>query len=253
MWTASVQKTLQTAHILAAAFSASYIETGSSSFKAHIGHWIYTQKSSTAIACSYCFWWLKHTRFTTNVFFPSFLQTTPPYTHVREITEISHAEKKHGVLFAFQIMTALAMSACILKSMSFSGSNSLGILFWTLLVGKGQMPFEGTPMELLHAIAQKRPMPVHEFRRDIPQVLAMIIEKVRHVSVTFNLRSSRSLASFEEPRYAIQQCIWTQSWFTRMPEAFVDRSVISIRSSSWSQGIRFARRTILAELDLPFL
>lgn len=56
---------------------------------------------------------------------------------------------------------------------------SLGILFWTLLVGRGQMPFEGVPLELLHSIVQKRPMPVHEVRRDVPQVLATIVEKVR--------------------------------------------------------------------------
>ena len=55
---------------------------------------------------------------------------------------------------------------------------SLGIMFWTLLVGRGQMPFEGGPLELLHAIVQKRPMPVHEVRRDVPQVLAYIIDKV---------------------------------------------------------------------------
>ncbi|KAL5518690.1 CHK1 [Sanghuangporus vaninii] len=55
---------------------------------------------------------------------------------------------------------------------------SLGILFWTLLVGQGQMPFEGSPTEILHAIAQRRPMPVHEFRRDIPQVVAQIIERL---------------------------------------------------------------------------
>ncbi|KAJ7139584.1 dual-domain HisK/Mak2 protein kinase [Mycena epipterygia] len=54
---------------------------------------------------------------------------------------------------------------------------SLGILFWTLLVGRGQMPFEGGPLELLHSIVQKRPMPVHEVRRDVPQVLASIIDK----------------------------------------------------------------------------
>lgn len=58
---------------------------------------------------------------------------------------------------------------------------SLGILFWTLLVGRGQMLFEGGPLELLHAIVQKRPMPVHEVRRDVPQVLASIIDKVRTV------------------------------------------------------------------------
>lgn len=56
---------------------------------------------------------------------------------------------------------------------------SLGILFWTLLVGRGQMPFEGGALELLHSIVQKRPMPVHEVRRDVPQVLANIVDKVR--------------------------------------------------------------------------
>ena len=55
---------------------------------------------------------------------------------------------------------------------------SLGVLFWTLLVGRGVLPFEGGPLELLHAIVQKRPMPVHEVRRDVPQVLALIIDKV---------------------------------------------------------------------------
>lgn len=55
---------------------------------------------------------------------------------------------------------------------------SLGIVFWTLLVGRGTMPFEGGPLELLHAIVQKRPMPVHEVRRDVPQVVASIIDKV---------------------------------------------------------------------------
>ncbi|KDR85277.1 hypothetical protein GALMADRAFT_218372 [Galerina marginata CBS 339.88] len=55
---------------------------------------------------------------------------------------------------------------------------SLGILFWTLLVGRGQMPFEGGALELLHSIVQKRPMPVHEVRRDVPQVLANIIDKL---------------------------------------------------------------------------
>lgn len=46
------------------------------------------------------------------------------------------------------------------------------------LVGHGTMPFEGDPMELLHSVVQKRPMPVHEVRRDVPQVLANIVDKV---------------------------------------------------------------------------
>ena len=55
---------------------------------------------------------------------------------------------------------------------------ALGVMFWTLLVGRGTLPFEGGPLEILHAIVQKRPMPVHEVRRDVPQVLALIIDKV---------------------------------------------------------------------------
>ena len=55
---------------------------------------------------------------------------------------------------------------------------SLGILCWTLLVGRGQMPFEGGPLEVLHSIVQKRPMPVNEVRRDVPQVLSHIVDKV---------------------------------------------------------------------------
>ncbi|EJD55247.1 hypothetical protein AURDEDRAFT_140870 [Auricularia subglabra TFB-10046 SS5] len=55
---------------------------------------------------------------------------------------------------------------------------SLGIVFWMLLVGHGTMPFEGGPMELLHSIVQKRPIIVHEVRRDVPLVVALIIDKL---------------------------------------------------------------------------
>ncbi|KAF9015434.1 dual-domain HisK/Mak2 protein kinase [Cyathus striatus] len=70
---------------------------------------------------------------------------------------------------------------------------SLGILFWTLLVGRGQMPFEGGPLELLHAIVQKRPMPVHEVRRDVPQVLASIIDKMLCKSPDTRYQSAHGL------------------------------------------------------------
>ncbi|KAF7367339.1 Histidine kinase [Mycena sanguinolenta] len=70
---------------------------------------------------------------------------------------------------------------------------SLGILFWTLLVGRGQMPFEGGPLELLHSIVQKRPMPVHEVRRDVPQVLASIIDKLLVKSPDGRYQSARGL------------------------------------------------------------
>ncbi|KAF9454975.1 dual-domain HisK/Mak2 protein kinase [Macrolepiota fuliginosa MF-IS2] len=70
---------------------------------------------------------------------------------------------------------------------------SLGILFWTLLVGRGQMPFEGGPLELLHAIVQKRPMPVHEVRRDIPQVLANIVDKLLAKNPDMRYQSAHGL------------------------------------------------------------
>ena len=76
---------------------------------------------------------------------------------------------------------------------------SLGILFWTLLVGRGQMPFEGGPLELLHAIVQKRPMPVHEVRRDVPQVLALILERVRPLKVQPHRILITPLASGKTP------------------------------------------------------
>ena len=55
---------------------------------------------------------------------------------------------------------------------------ALGIVFWTLLVGRGRMPFDGRPREPLQAIVHKCPLPIHEVRRDVPQALASIIEKV---------------------------------------------------------------------------
>ena len=55
---------------------------------------------------------------------------------------------------------------------------ALGIVFWTLIVDRERMPFDGRPRELLQAIAHKRPLPLHEVRRGVAQVLAFIIEKV---------------------------------------------------------------------------
>jgi len=73
---------------------------------------------------------------------------------------------------------------------------SLGILFWTLLVGRGQMPFEGGALELLHSIVQKRPMPVHEVRRDVPQVLADIIDKVPFLFPKFERDCLKFVSSY---------------------------------------------------------
>lgn len=97
---------------------------------------------------------------------------------------------------------------------------SLGIVFWTLLVGRGTMPFEGGHLELLHAIVQKRPPPVHEVRRDVPMVLALIIEKVRvcvlkssvpwlFLFVNTKLKQTY-LVIGEKPGCEVSECIWTQ-------------------------------------------
>ncbi|KAI0809255.1 histidine kinase [Irpex lacteus] len=70
---------------------------------------------------------------------------------------------------------------------------ALGVMFWTLLVGRGVLPFEGGPLELLHSIVQKRPMPVHEVRRDVPQVLAMVIDKLLAKSPDSRYQSAHGL------------------------------------------------------------
>lgn len=56
---------------------------------------------------------------------------------------------------------------------------SLGVLFWSLIVGRGTLPFEGGPLEMLHACVHSRPVPVHEVRRDsVPLVLSQIVERL---------------------------------------------------------------------------
>jgi serine/threonine protein kinase len=55
---------------------------------------------------------------------------------------------------------------------------ALGVLFWTLLVGHGRLPFEGSAMELLHSVVQRRPASVHEVRRDVPEVVSKVVDKV---------------------------------------------------------------------------
>lgn len=55
---------------------------------------------------------------------------------------------------------------------------SLGVFFWTLVVGREMLPFEGSPLELLHAIVQKKPLSACEVRKDVPPVLSSILDKV---------------------------------------------------------------------------
>lgn len=55
---------------------------------------------------------------------------------------------------------------------------SLGVLFWTLIAGRGAMPFDGSPLEILHAVVQNKPIAVRDVRKDIPEILSSIIAKV---------------------------------------------------------------------------
>ncbi|KAG9055946.1 hypothetical protein FS842_000718 [Serendipita sp. 407] len=55
---------------------------------------------------------------------------------------------------------------------------ALGVLFWTMAVGNGTLPFDGSPVEILHKVVQSKPSEVHEVRRDIPIVLSAIISKL---------------------------------------------------------------------------
>lgn len=55
---------------------------------------------------------------------------------------------------------------------------SLGVLFWTLVVGRCAMPLEGSILEILHAVAHQKPLTVREVRKDVPLKLSNIIDKV---------------------------------------------------------------------------
>jgi serine/threonine protein kinase len=72
---------------------------------------------------------------------------------------------------------------------------ALGVLFWTLLVGHGRLPFEGSAMELLHSVVQKQPVYVHEVRRDVPEVLSKIVDKVSHASTALHSSYTSSFPS----------------------------------------------------------
>lgn len=60
---------------------------------------------------------------------------------------------------------------------------SLGVLFWTLVVGRATLPFEGSPMVILHEIVQKKPLPACEARKDVPPILSSILDKAGGINV----------------------------------------------------------------------
>ncbi|VDC01932.1 unnamed protein product [Peniophora sp. CBMAI 1063] len=71
---------------------------------------------------------------------------------------------------------------------------ALGILFWSLIVGRGTLPFEGGPLEMLHACVHHKPVPVHEVRRDsVPLVLSQIVEKLLAKSADHRYQSAYGL------------------------------------------------------------
>ncbi|RUS21247.1 hypothetical protein BC937DRAFT_93220 [Endogone sp. FLAS-F59071] len=53
---------------------------------------------------------------------------------------------------------------------------SLGIIFFTLLAQR--LPFEGGPMDIIHAVLNRQVPPVHEIRPDVPSIISAIINKL---------------------------------------------------------------------------
>lgn len=78
---------------------------------------------------------------------------------------------------------------------------SLGMLFWTCVVGRGRLPFavSGTnhgnvsPAEVLAALGTKRPPPVDEVRSDAPTVIGDIIDKLLSKSPDSRYQSAYGL------------------------------------------------------------
>lgn len=60
---------------------------------------------------------------------------------------------------------------------------SLGVLFWTLVVGRAALPFEGSPMILLYEIGHTKPLSACEARKDVPLILSLILDKVGQVNI----------------------------------------------------------------------
>ncbi|KAI5991480.1 STKc type histidine kinase [Pisolithus albus] len=78
---------------------------------------------------------------------------------------------------------------------------SLGMLFWTCVVGRGRLPFalSGTnhgnvsPAEVLAALGTKRPPPVDKVRSDAPTVIGDIIDKLLSKSPDSRYQSAYGL------------------------------------------------------------
>ena len=83
---------------------------------------------------------------------------------------------------------------------------SPGIFFWILPVGRGTIHFEGGALQILHVIAQKRPVPVYEIRRDVPPVLAAITENGDERTFSRIVRTDFGSASFQDPGNMMPEC-----------------------------------------------
>ncbi|KAI6153278.1 STKc type histidine kinase [Pisolithus tinctorius] len=78
---------------------------------------------------------------------------------------------------------------------------SLGMLFWTCVVGRGRLPFalsgsnhgNVSPAEVLAALGTKRPPPVSEVRSDVPTVIGDIIDKLLSKSPDARYQSAYGL------------------------------------------------------------
>ncbi|KAI9245236.1 hypothetical protein BDA99DRAFT_576957 [Phascolomyces articulosus] len=76
---------------------------------------------------------------------------------------------------------------------------SLGIMFFTLLTGR--TPFDGGPLEIVHAILSRKLPLVHELQLEIPQVLSRIIEKMTNKAPDDRYTSAHGV------RYDLNECL----------------------------------------------
>ncbi|PVF96145.1 hypothetical protein CPB86DRAFT_523058 [Serendipita vermifera] len=122
---------------------------------------------------------------------------------------------------------------------------ALGILFWTLLVGHGALPFEGSPVELLHKIVQEKPREVHEIRSSIPAILSAIISKLLEKSPD---RRYNSAVGLKNDLMECQKRLQLSCAFAETPGTRIMNDVELIPSFELGQHDMFLELTIPGDL-----
>ena len=155
---------------------------------------------------------------TTSPVHTSPLSTTQPPNH-SDTTPASRSISPEKVIEALHYMAPeqLSSSPSAVQEDHRADLYSLGMLFWTCVVGKGRLPFaldesgcgSISPVEVLAALGTKRPPLVGEVRSDIPSVIGDIIDKVRIADDFTVLLAYCTLALVQSARGAISERTWS--------------------------------------------